>query len=104
MSDRTHCPHCGSDRNEIRAPRMSLRFVECIKCGARGPKSYDGSDDAVALWNKRATLAPVIPIKPPLSERLISSGPNAGRVRRDVRPVPGFEGAYFGCEDDSAPD
>jgi Lar family restriction alleviation protein len=81
---RVHCPFCGADRNEIRAPRMSLRFVECVKCGARGPKSYKDSAEAVALWNARAKLAPVVQLRP--------------------RAVPGFERAYFGCEDDCTPD
>ena len=56
------CPHCGSDHLEVRSdiilkPKFRYAYhVECMDCGARGPrtrKRVDGNLEAWELWDNR---------------------------------------------------
>ena len=60
------CPFCGHqpwgvveqemkwDKDD-RQERVLYWYVQChVLCGARGPLSFKGSDDAIRLWNKNA--------------------------------------------------
>lgn len=55
------CPHSHSDRLEVPSivcSQLSMVFVECRSCGARGPVFRpDQRDRAIAAWNRVAALS-----------------------------------------------
>lgn len=92
---RVPCPFCGEQRVDVKRQQHfgEWFWCQCPNCGAQGPR-VPSQALAISGWNGAEVrkLPPKVlrEVKPPL--QLVAS-----------RPPPGFEGAYFGVEDDCDP-
>ena len=48
------CPFCNRDSNPaVKSPGERVFYVECYRCGARGPQTTRSKAHALKLWNNR---------------------------------------------------